>query len=102
MLREESQRWEAPLWGRALLKDSLTLSKRIYTAASPARLHFTYGLTEEGGWGVAVYVKDRFEVNVLLSESVVGLCDLGKISNCDCFFFFTYCDCDLICKVKLY
>lgn len=47
--------WEAPLRRCALLKDSLALSKRIYTAASPARLHFTYGLTNVDGWG-GIYV----------------------------------------------
>ncbi len=33
--------------------------------------------------------------------SELGLCDLGKISNCDFLFFYfffdRYCDCDLIC-----
>ncbi len=34
-------------------------------------IQFT-GLTDQkGGGGVAIYVKDRFEVTVLLSESVV-------------------------------
>uniref|UniRef100_A0A8C2Q9U0 receptor protein-tyrosine kinase n=1 Tax=Cyprinus carpio TaxID=7962 RepID=A0A8C2Q9U0_CYPCA len=48
---DESQWWEAPLGHSALLKDSLALFKRIYTAGSPARLHFTYGLTSADGWG---------------------------------------------------